>query len=25
VAMNIDGADRPAQVIHEFPLTDVRY
>jgi len=25
VAMSIDGADRPAQVIHEFPLTDVRY
>ncbi len=24
VAINIDGADRPAQTIQEFPLTDVR-
>ncbi len=24
VAMNIDGADRPAQTIQEFPITDIR-
>jgi len=25
VAMNIDGADRPAQTIQEFPLSDIRF
>lgn len=25
VAINIDGADRPAQTIQEFPITDIRF
>jgi len=25
VAINIDGADRPAQVIQEFPISDIRF
>jgi hypothetical protein len=25
VSINIDGADRPAQTIHEFPISDIRF